>query len=134
MPKEKSLGAQDWTELSGFMLDKLYGPLAPADEYLRTKIEDVKEMLMRAVRADSSNPAALYNLSRYYVQMNNSMNAKSSLERTLLAFENALSLKKRDIYKYIDSYRLLGEQYIEEREYLKAREYFTSGISLFQTR
>lgn len=132
MPKEKSLGAQDWTELSGFMLDKLYGPLAPADEYLRTKIEDVKEMLMRAVRADSSNPAALYNLSRYYVQMNNSMNAKSSLERTLLAFENALSLKKRDIYKYIDSYRLLGEQYIEEREYLKAREYFTSGISLFQ--
>ncbi|WP_288715684.1 hypothetical protein [uncultured Treponema sp.] len=132
MPKEKSLSAQDWTELSGFMLDKLYGPLAPADEYLRTKIEDVKEMLMRAVRADSSNPAALYNLSRYYVQMNNSMNAKSSLERTLLAFENAPSLKKRDIYKYIDSYRLLGEQYIEEREYLKAREYFTSGISLFQ--
>lgn len=131
MPKENSLGAQDWTELSGFLLDKLYGPLAPADEYLRTRIEDVKECLMRAVRADSANPVALYNLSRYYVQMRNSINAKSALERTLSAFGDASVLKKRDMYKYIDSYRLLGEEYTDEREYLRARENFTSGISLF---
>lgn len=131
MLKEKSLGAQDWTELSGFLLDKLYGPLSPADEYLRTKIEDVKECLMRAVRADSSNPVALYNLSRYYVQMRSAINAKSALEKTLAAFGTASTLKKRDMYKYIDSYRLLGEEYVDEREYLRARENFTSGISLF---
>lgn len=133
MPREKSLGAQGWTELSGFLLDKLYGYLPPADEYLRNKIEDVKEILMRAVRADSSNPIALYNLSRYYVQMNNNMNAKSTLEQTLKAFDKVSSLKKKDMYKYIDSYRLLGERYLNEKEYLKSREIFTAGISLFKT-
>ena len=50
-PRKKSLSAEDWTDLSGYLLEKLYGPLAPADEYLRSKIEDVKEMLERAVRA-----------------------------------------------------------------------------------
>lgn len=131
MPKEKSLGGQDWTELSGFLLDKLYGPLHPNDEYLRNKIEDVKETLLRAVRAESANPIALYNLSRYYIHMKNGENAKSSLNHTLDAFGNAATLKKRDLYKYIDTYRLLGEQFIDEKEYLKARESLTAGISLF---
>ena len=55
-PRPKSLEGSDWTELSGYCLDKLYGNLAPSDEYLRTKIEDVKKMLVRAVQSDGSNP------------------------------------------------------------------------------
>ena len=110
-PKEKSLGAQDWTELSGYLLEKLYGQLAPADEYLRTHIEDVKEMLVRAVEADPSNPVAYYNLSRYFVQMNNGSSAIQTLEHAIDTFKKAPSLRRRDTYKEIDSYRLLGEQY-----------------------
>ena len=129
MPKEKSLNAQDWTELSGFLLDKLYGPLPASEEYLRDKIEDVKELLVRAVKADEKNPTALYNLSRYYVNMKNNMKAKSTLEHTINAFNNLDIVKKRDVYNQIDSYRLLGEEYIREKEYLKAQEVLTQGIS-----
>lgn len=131
MPSAKSLEAADWTELSGYLLDKLYGPLAPADEYLRGKIEDVKELLLRAVKADRKNPIALYNLSRYYVKTNNGTYAKESLEQTIDAFKKAVSLKPRDTYKEIDSYRLLGEQYTKEREYLKAEEIYTGGLSIW---
>jgi tetratricopeptide (TPR) repeat protein len=130
-PKEKSLNAQDWTELSGYLLDKLYGQLAPADEYLRTHIEDVKEMLVRAVEADPSNPVAYYNLSRYFVQMNNSSSAIQTLEQAIDTFKKAPSLHRRDTYKEIDSYRLLGEQYTKQKEYLKAQEKYTDGITLF---
>ena len=129
MPKEKSLNAQDWTELSGFLLDKLYGPLPASEEYLRNKIEDVKELLVRAVKADEKNPTALYNLSRYYVNMKNNMKAKSTLEHAINAFNNLDVVKKRDVYNQIDSYRLLGEEYIREKEYLKAQEVLTQGIS-----
>ena len=129
MPKEKSLNAQDWTELSGFLLDKLYGPLPASEEYLRDKIEDVKELLVRAVKADEKNPTALYNLSRYYVNMKNNMKAKSTLEHAINAFNNLDVVKKRDVYNQIDSYRLLGEEYIREKEYLKAQEVLTQGIS-----
>lgn len=131
MPKAKSLGAEDWTELSGYLLDKLYGTLAPSDEYLRNKIEDVKETLVRAVKANPENPVAFYNMSRYYVQMRDGSKAKDSLKHTIDLFAKARTLKKRDMYKNIDSYRLLGEGYKAEREYLKALEAYTGGITLF---
>ncbi len=130
-PRPRSLGAEDWTSLSGYLLDKLYGPLAPADEYLRSKIEDVKKMLVRAVKADPSNPIALYNISRYFIHMNNGLNAKSSLIQAINAFDNVKKLKRADIYKNIDSYRLLGEEYVKDKDYLKAMESYSNGISLF---
>ena len=131
MPKEKSLSGQDWTELSGFLLDKLYGPLPPSDEYLRAKIEDVKKCLLNAVKMDKDSPIALYNLSRYFVQTKNSENAKATLVSTINSFASAKTMKHKDVYKYIDSYRLLGEEYTKEKEYLKSMELFTNGISLY---
>ncbi len=131
MPKAKSLGAEDWTELSGYLLDKLYGTLAPSDEYLRSKIEDVKETLVRAIKADENNPVAFYNMSRYYVHMKDRNRSKEYLQHTIKLFDDARSVKKRDVYKNIDSYRLLGEEYKNEHEYLKALEAYTGGISLF---
>ncbi|MGI5117020.1 periplasmic flagellar collar protein FlcA [Treponema sp. SP13] len=132
-PKAKSLDADDWTEMSGYLLDKLYGPLPPKDEYLRTKIEDVRDMLDRAVNADPTNPVAFYNLSRYFVQMHDSERAVRMLEHTVKLFENrSQNLRRRDIYKQIDSYRLLGEQYVLGKEYLTAEETYTEGISLYE--
>ena len=132
-PKAKSLDAEDWTEMSGYLLDKLYGPLPPKDEYLRTRIEDVRDMLDRAVNADRSNPVASYNLSRYFVQMHDSERAVRMLEHTVKLFEKrSQHLRRRDIYKQIDSYRLLGEQYVSGKEYLTAEEKYTDGISLYE--
>lgn len=130
-PRAKSLGAQDWTELSGYCLEKLYGKLSPSDEYLRTRIEDVKEMLVRAVKADSSNPVAHYNMSKYYLNTKNSMNAEKSLKQSLEAFSKTNVIKKKNLYKNIDAYRLLGELYTNDKDYLKALESFSQGISLF---
>lgn len=130
-PRPKSLEGSDWTELSGYCLDKLYGNLAPSDEYLRTKIEDVKKMLVRAVQSDGSNPVAYYNLGRYYINTNNSENAEKTLLRSISFFEKADVVKKKDCYRNIDSYRLLGEIYMNDKEYLKAMESFTDGITLF---
>lgn len=130
-PRPKSLEPQDWTELSGYCLDKLYGSLSPSDEYLRTKIEDVKKLLVRAVQTDSENPVAYYNLGRYYINTNNAENAEKTLQRSISFFDKANIVKKKDYYKNIDSYRLLGEIYTDEKEYLKAMESFTDGITLF---
>ncbi len=132
MPKKRTLDSAGWTEMSGYLLEKLYGNLDPSEEYLRTKIEDVKEMLMRAVKADEKNPVALYNLSKYYVYMNNGELARSALDRTINAFSESERIKRRDMFKFIDSYRLLGEEYVEIREYFKALENYTDGIALYQ--
>ncbi len=133
LPKEKNLSAEDWTELSGYMLDKLYGPLAPADEYLRSEIEDVRLMLIRAVKLGPSNPVATYNLARYFIETNESRPAIETLKTTIENFKKTDILKRRELYKYIDTYRLAGEQYKEIQEYLRAQEFYTEGISLYTT-
>ena len=132
-PREKSLSSEDWTELSGYLLDKYYGPLAPSDEYLRYEIEGLRKLLLRAVKTNPDNPIALYNLSRYFVNTNETASIESTLQKSIEKFNSAKSMKKRDIYKYINAYRLLGEHYMSSSDYLKAQEQFAEGISLYTT-
>jgi len=132
-PREKSLGWEDWTELSGYLLDKYYGPIAPSDEYLRYQIEGLRKLLFIAAKSNPNNPIALYNLSRYFVQTNESQSIENTLKDCIEKFNALDSIKRRDIYKYIDSYRLLGEYYIDTQDYLQALEQFAEGIHLYTT-
>ncbi|MBR4449199.1 MAG: tetratricopeptide repeat protein [Treponema sp.] len=131
-PNEKSLCAEDWVELSGYLLDKNYGPLSRSDEYLRSLIEDIRSMLEIAEKADPSIPAAHYNMARYFIHNGNFDPARAELKKALDCY-NALSYRsKKNIYGEIDSCRILGELYTDTREYLKAQEVYTRGITLFQ--
>ncbi|MCR5725520.1 MAG: hypothetical protein K6G80_10585 [Treponema sp.] len=125
------LSAEDWTELSGYLLDKLYGPLSKSDEYLRTSIEDVLDMLQTAVRMDQSNAVAHYNLARYYIENSNVPVAQRQLQESLDLFAQADVRTRRNAYKEIDASRLLGELFARDREYLKAQTAYTRGISVF---
>lgn len=132
-PRKKSLGSQDLTELSGFLLDKRYGKLNVAEESLRFYIEDLRSLLERALTADTSNPVAHYNMARYFVETNNTNAAIYYLKNAVNFFDSQTVRNKRDTYKFINSYRLLGEQYIEQKEYLLAEENYGKGINLFET-
>ena len=132
-PIEKSLCSDDWAELSGYLLDKYYGPLAPSEEYLRYEIEGLRGLLLRAVKTGPSNPIAYYNLAKYFINSGENGSVENTLQNAIECFNTVPSMKKRDIYKYIDSYRLLGEHYIETTDYLQAQEQFAEGISLYTT-
>ena len=131
--REKSLGSEDWTELSGYLLDKYYGELAPSEEYLRFEIEGLRGLLLRAVKTNPNNPIAQYNLAKYFLKTNETAAIEPTLQTAIEKFNEVPSMKKRDLYKYIDSYRLLGEHYIGTTDYLQAQEQFAEGISLFTT-
>lgn len=131
--REKSLSWQDWTELSGYLLDKAYGTLSPAEEYLRSAIDGLRGLLLVAVKSNPQNPVAQYNLARYFIFTNEIENVESTLQKAIQNFNDTEILKKRDIYKYIDSYRLLGEHYAGKTEYLQAQEQYAEGISLYTT-
>ena len=128
---EKSLGADDWTELGGYLLEKMYGPLSPSEERFRYEIEGLRALLQRAVRMDPENPVALYNLAKYYINTNEIKYVEPTLNKAIDKFNKAPQLSHRDIYKFIDSYRLLGENYIKTNDYLQAQEQYTKGITLY---
>lgn len=129
---KNSLTAPDLIELSGYMLDKLYGYLPPAEEYLRSQIEDVRSLLERAVEADSTFPEANYNLGRYFVQTGNPSAAIQRLEIALDQFNRAEKRKPVRIYKQINTYRLLGELNCQKQEYIQAEELYGEGVQLFE--
>lgn len=131
-PDEKSLSGDDWTEMSGYLMDKLYGNLLPNEEYLRSSIEDVHGMLTRAVKYSPANPVSRYNIARYFIETHNHEKATEALKKTLQLFDSAESIKKRDVYKQLNSYRLLGEEYIYSREYILAQQTLSNGIDFYE--
>lgn len=130
-PNKKSLSSQDWTELSGYLLDKLYGTLSKNDEYLRSFIEDVRGMLEIAIKSDLTNPVSRYNLARYFIYNGYMEQARSEMNNALTLFKNVKVRTKKNVYREINAARILGELYNETREYLKAQEVFTRGINLY---
>ncbi len=128
---KKSLGAEDWTELSGYLLDKLYGKLSKTEESLRSSIEDVLDMLETAVKLDPVNPVARYNLSRYFLQNNNDNSARREMQIALDLFEKAPVRTRKNTYREINGNRILGELFARDREYIKAQESYTKGINVY---
>jgi tetratricopeptide (TPR) repeat protein len=126
------LDAQDVIELSGYLMEKLFGPLLPSEEYMRTMIEDVRELLEMAVKAGPEIPESLYNYGRYFMNTRMFEQAKSVLEAALQSFEQAASQNHRRILKKINTYRLLGEIYFDEKNYLRAEELFNMGLEEFE--
>ncbi len=131
---EKSLGGKDWTELSGYLMDKQYAELPADQEFLRDKIEDVRDMMLYAIKALPEDPTANYNLSRYLVKVGDHKKALQALKNTKTLFDKAPSLGKREIYKQLDNYRLLGEEYLYDREYILAQGVFTEGLDLYESK
>ena len=131
--RDKSLSSEDWAELSGYLLDKYYGPMDPSEEYLRYEIEGLRGLLLKAVKSNPENPIAHYNLAKYFINTNELESIESTLQRAIEKFNLVPSMKNRDVYKYIDSYRLLGEHYMDTTDYLQAQEQFAEGISLYTT-
>ena len=130
--KKNVLGSSDLTELSGYLLDKLYGYLSPSDEYLRTQIENVRQLLEMAIEADSTVPEPHYNLARYFIYTGNEANAQLLLNSAITNFDNAKTRRPKRIQKNIDCYRLLGEIYTNQQQYLIAEETYGKGVLLFE--
>lgn len=132
MGQKKALQSADEIELSGYMLDKRFGKLRPSEENLRSQIEDVRKLLEKALKSAPEDAVALYNMGRYFVETNSGKNAARLLQASIDAFGIQTRRNKRDTYKYINSYRLLGEQMRNMREYLTAETLYGKGIDLFE--
>ena len=125
------LEGQDLVELSGYLLDKLFGELKPEDEYLRTSIEDVRDLLEKAENKAPEIPEATYNLGRYFIETGNPNAAEKMLDTSLGIFEAAEKKTHSRILRNINAYRLLGELKSDDLEYIEAEKLYLDGIDIF---
>jgi len=132
MKRGAKLSAGDLVELSGFLLGRRYEPRPGDSEGLRGRIEDVRSLLERAVRADPAIPEAHYNMGRFFIYNYRSDLAAQALSEALRLFDLAETMSPRRILTRIDSFRLLGEVRSGEKEYLKAQALYAQGITLYE--
>jgi len=132
MEKKAKIGAEDLVELGGYLLEKRYNPQPGESEFMRSKIEDVRTLLDRALKADDTSPEAHYNMGRFFIWNYKNEPAIMALEESLRNFEQVSTMSPKRVLTRIDAYRLLGNLYGENKEYLKARDFYTRGIVFYE--
>jgi len=130
--KKIALEPKDIVELGGYLLNKLFGYLSPADEYLREYITNLRSLLEAGVKADPTLPEAHYNLGVYFQHDYKPDMALNSFDNALVMFDKAEKRNFTRILNNIDTYRREGEIYTEKQEYLTAEEKISQGINLFE--
>jgi tetratricopeptide (TPR) repeat protein len=132
MKRRAKIGASDLVELSGYFLEKRYNPGPGDSQALIDRIEDVRKLLERAVKADESSPEANYNIGRFFIYNYKNDLAAKALNESLRLFESASTMSPKRIFIRVDACRLLGEILAQNQEYLKAQELYGEGITLYE--
>ena len=89
-PKKSELGAETLAELGGYLLDK-------------GKLEDVRDILLSAVKKDDAVPEAHYNLARYFRRAGDPTEERKALDNSVRTFAALPGLGGRRAGMYIDS-------------------------------
>jgi len=129
--KERPLSAETLSELGGYFLDKQLEEVRGVPNEYVAYIDDVREILLRAVREDPSLPEPHYNLARYYKNLGNSHEERVTLEIALREFEKAEEGSLRRLTYRIDAYQRYADNLINSREFLHAEEQLQQGIKLY---
>ena len=126
------IGASNLTELSGYLLEKRYNPKPLDSEKLRSKIDDVRMLLEKAVQTDKTMPEAYYNLGRFFIYNNKPDGAIENLTEAINLFKTAAPMTARRTVRYVDAMRLLGEQLVDQKKYLDAQTLYADALSIYR--
>ena len=126
------IGAANLTELSGYLLEKRYNPKPLDSEKLRSKIDDVRMLLEKAVQTDKTMPEAYYNLGRFFIYNNKQDGAIENLTEAIKLFKTAAPMTARRTGNYVDAMRLLGEQLVDQKKFLEAQTLYADALNIYR--
>ncbi len=115
-----------WAEMGGYLADK-----GQAGE--RKYLDDVPEVLFRALKVKPGLPAIHYNLGRYYRMVGDGAEERKALDKgvlPLLRGDDPLTKQRMTIE--IDTHTRLGELDYREKAYLDAGKCFSEAIRLVE--
>ncbi|MDR3324874.1 MAG: tetratricopeptide repeat protein, partial [Spirochaetaceae bacterium] len=119
-------------ELGGYLLDKrIEDPQGVPDENIQL-IDGIKDILLRAEKADPSLPEPHYHLGRYYAFYRSPVDERITFETAAAAFDAAaIETPKRTDYR-IRTQRRLAELMTGRKEYIPAENALQKGINIYE--
>ncbi|MDR2343967.1 MAG: tetratricopeptide repeat protein [Spirochaetaceae bacterium] len=130
-PKAR-VAAPSLAELGGYLLDKRFEVAKGVpDEYVE-EIQNVKDVLLRALGQDFSLPEAHYHLARYYNRYGDAQEERQTLETAAAAFDTARpESPKRTMYR-VDTQGRLARLLISGHEFISAEEALVKGVNIME--
>lgn len=132
LEKGRSISVDDLAELGGYLLTCRYEPSPKVSLALKNKIDDLRELLERAIKMDETHADANYNLGRFFIYNYKPSEAEFYLERAIQSYGNEILPLSRFLKK-LDAMRLYGEVLVERNQYLEAETVFSNALSLYRT-
>ena len=131
-PERRRISASTLAELGGYLLDKRFEEVQGVPDEHRGRIEGIRDVLLRAVRAAPRLPEAHYHLARYYNRFGNTLEERQTLEIAARAFDVAEEESTRRTRYRLDTQRRLGEILINNREFFAAEEQLVKGAAIYE--
>ncbi|MDR0876474.1 MAG: tetratricopeptide repeat protein [Treponema sp.] len=130
--KKHKIGADSLSELGGYLLDKRLEEVRGVPNEYVEQIQGVRDLLLRAVKANPALPEPHYHLSRYYNSLGNTHEERITLETAIKAFDTAPEESIRRLSCQIDAQRRYANILRDNREFFPAEEQLIKGIGLYE--
>jgi tetratricopeptide (TPR) repeat protein len=108
-----------YAELGGYLISK-------------NEIEDVENVLFRAMNVDRTVPEIHYHLARYYEEIEDYGEMDIALKNGLSYFQQTDPLTTERLSKLIDTHKRIGESHYRKEEYIQSEQSFQRGIKLYE--
>ncbi|MDR1909840.1 MAG: tetratricopeptide repeat protein [Spirochaetaceae bacterium] len=128
----RKISPRTLSELGGYLLDKRLEEPAGVPDANVSRIEGLRNLLLRAVNADPALPESHYHLARYYHSFGAAQEERLTLGRALSAFDSAPEESSRRIAFRIDAERRMAELLTGAREFIPAETHLVKAAGLYE--
>ncbi|MDR1867628.1 MAG: tetratricopeptide repeat protein [Treponema sp.] len=130
---KRTISAETLSELGGYLLDKKVQDtrgIIPDENVSR--IEGVRDVLLKAIDADPSIPESHHYLAQYYNYYGNRTGEREALENAIKAFDAAQEEFPQRIQARINTQFMYGELLTNNHEFLEAEQQLIKGTEIYE--
>jgi tetratricopeptide (TPR) repeat protein len=128
----RRLSPEAISELGGYLLDKQLEEVKGVPNLYLEAIENVRPMLLEAVRAKPELPEPHYHLARYFKNRGNVYEERLTLENAIRAFDLAETETVRRRLFRVDTHYRYAELLTNNKQFFPAEENLVRGIELYE--
>ncbi|MDR0688865.1 MAG: tetratricopeptide repeat protein [Spirochaetaceae bacterium] len=130
--RKRNITPETLAELGGYLLDKRFEEVRGVPDENISRIDGIRDILLRAVAQDPALPESHYHLARYYSRYGQGNDERQTLKTAVAAFKAAPEKSAKRVGYRIDALRRYAETLINAREFFPAEEQLTEGINLYE--
>ncbi|MDR0568552.1 MAG: tetratricopeptide repeat protein [Spirochaetaceae bacterium] len=128
----KKISSESLAELGGYLLDKKFEDTGGVPNEFISRIDGIRDVLIRSINEDPTLPESHYHLARYYRHFKNPQDEQVTLENAVRFFDKASEESVRRLKMRIDAEQRYAQVLTGNKEFFNAENHLKKGIDLYE--